>query len=47
MGYLFAGNTSTGVLGIQTTRGHVYTGGLSVLHDLNARLTLAARFTAA
>jgi hypothetical protein len=40
LGYLFAGNTSTGVLGIQTTRGHVYTGGLSVLHDFSARLTL-------
>ncbi|MGB6975747.1 MAG: transporter [Terracidiphilus sp.] len=39
-GFLFAGNTSTGVLGIQTTRGHVYTGGLSLQHDLNARLTL-------
>jgi len=41
-GFLFAGNTSTGVLGIQTTRGHVYTGGLSLLHDLNTRLTLGA-----
>jgi hypothetical protein len=40
VGYLFAGNTSTGVLGIQTTRGHVYTGGLSVLHDFTSRLTL-------
>jgi Putative MetA-pathway of phenol degradation len=39
-GFLFAGNTSTGVLGIQTTRGHVYTGGLSLLHDLNPRVTL-------
>jgi hypothetical protein len=39
-GFLFAGNTSTGVLGIQTTRGHVYTGGLSLLHDFNPRLTL-------
>lgn len=39
-GYLFAGNTSTGVLGIQTTRGHVYTGGLSILHDFSPRLTL-------
>ena len=29
-GFLFAGNTSTGVLGIQTTRGHVYTGGISL-----------------
>ncbi len=40
LGFLFAGNTSTGVLGVQTTRGHVFSGGLSVLHDLNARLTL-------
>jgi hypothetical protein len=40
LGYLFAGNTSTGVLGIQTTRGHVYTGGLSLLHDFTPRLTL-------
>jgi hypothetical protein len=39
-GFLFAGNTSTGVLGIQTTKGHVYTGGLSLLHDLTPRLTL-------
>ena len=41
-GYLFTGNTSTGVLGISTTRGHVFTGGLSVLHDYTARLTLGA-----
>lgn len=41
-GFLFAGNTSTGVLGVQTTRGHVYTGGLSVSHDLSSRLTLGA-----
>jgi hypothetical protein len=41
-GYLFAGNTSTGLLGIQTTRGHVYTGGLSLQHDFNPRLTLGA-----
>jgi hypothetical protein len=40
VGYLFAGNTSTGVVGIQTLRGHVYTGGLSLLHDFNPRLTL-------
>jgi hypothetical protein len=40
MGYLFAGNTSTGVLGIETRRGHVYTGGASVLHDFTPRLTL-------
>jgi hypothetical protein len=40
VGYLFAGNTSTGVLGITTTRGHVSTGGLSLLHDWTPRLTL-------
>ena len=40
IGYLFTGNTSTGVLGITTARGHVYTGGLSVLHDFTSRLTL-------
>ncbi|WP_109486940.1 transporter [Occallatibacter savannae] len=39
-GFLFAGNTSTGVLGIQTTHGHVYTGGLSLTHDFSPRLTL-------
>jgi hypothetical protein len=33
LGYLFAGNTSTGVVGIQNTRGHVFTGGVSILHD--------------
>lgn len=42
LGFLFAGNTSTGVVGIQTTRGHVYTGGLSMTHDFNPRLTLGA-----
>jgi len=42
LGYLFAGNSSTGALGIQNTRGHVYTGGLSILHDFTARLTLGA-----
>jgi hypothetical protein len=41
-GYLFAGNTSTGVLGIQTTRGHVYTGGLALQHDYTQRLTLGS-----
>ncbi|HZU24611.1 MAG TPA: transporter [Bryobacteraceae bacterium] len=42
LGYLFAGNTSTGVVGITATRGHVFTGGLSILHDLSPRLTLGA-----
>ncbi len=39
-GYLFAGNTSTGVLGTQTTRGHVYTGGMSITHDWTSKLSL-------
>jgi hypothetical protein len=39
-GYLFAGNTSTGALGTQTTRGHVFPGGLSTLHDFRPSLTL-------
>ena len=39
-GYLFAGNTSTGAIGIQTARGHVFTGGVSLLHDFSSRLTL-------
>ena len=41
-GFLFAGNTSTGVIGIQTKRGHVFTGGLSLTHDFTSRLTLGA-----
>jgi hypothetical protein len=40
LGYLFAGNTSTGVVGLRSTRGHVLTGGLSILHDFTTRLTL-------
>jgi len=40
LGFLFAGNTSTGTIGIETTRGHVVTGGLSLLHDFTPRLTL-------
>lgn len=40
LGVLFAGNTSTGVVGIETTRGHVFTGGISLLHDVNSRLTV-------
>jgi len=39
-GFLFAGNTSTGAIGVQTKRGRVFTGGLSLLHDFNTRLTL-------
>jgi hypothetical protein len=39
-GVLFAGNTSTGALGIRTRRGQVYTGGLSLLHDVSSSLTM-------
>ena len=42
LGYLFAGNSSTGALGVQSTRGHVYTSGLSILHDFTSRLTIGA-----
>jgi len=42
LGYLFAGNTSTGALGIETARGHVVAGGFSLLHDFTPRLTLGA-----
>jgi hypothetical protein len=41
-GFLFAGNTSTGALGTQNTRGQVFTGGLSILHDVSDRLTLGS-----
>ncbi len=41
-GYLFAGNTSTGALGIESTRGHVFAGGLSLLHDFTEKWTLGA-----
>jgi hypothetical protein len=41
-GILFAGNTSTGVVGIETRRGHVFVGGLSVLHDVSPRFTIGA-----
>jgi hypothetical protein len=47
LGYLFAGNTSTGALGTQTTRGHVFPGGLSLLHDFLPSLTLGAEVFAA
>jgi hypothetical protein len=44
LGLLFAGNTSTGAVGIQTRRGQVYTGGVSMLHDVTDRLTLGVEF---
>jgi hypothetical protein len=47
LGYLFAGNTSTGALGTQTTRGHVFPGGISLLHDFRPPLTLGGEIFAA
>jgi hypothetical protein len=40
LGLLFAGNTSTGAVGIETRRGQVYTGGVSLLHDMTSKLTV-------
>ncbi len=45
-GVLFAGNTSVGALGIQTRRGRVYTGGISMLHDFNDRWTFGLELVA-
>lgn len=42
LGLLFAGNTSTGAVGIQTRHGQVYTGGIAVLHDVTPLITLGA-----
>jgi hypothetical protein len=47
LGFLFAGNTSTGVVGVQTTHGHVYTNGVSLLHDFHPRLTLGGELFSA
>jgi hypothetical protein len=46
-GVYFAGNTLTGVVGVQATRGHVYTGALSVVHDFSPKLDLGAEFVIA
>lgn len=46
-GYLFAGNTSTGVVGIETTRGHIATGGASVVEAISKRWSLGAEMTGA
>jgi hypothetical protein len=42
VGVLFAGNTSTGVIGTQNARGQVFTGGFSLLHDFSDRITLGS-----
>jgi hypothetical protein len=46
LGILFAGNTSTGLIGIQT-RGRVYTGGLSAVRKFTERLSLGVEVSGA
>lgn len=46
-GIYFAGNTLTGVVGVKATRGHVYTGAVSLVHDVSAKLDLGAEFVVA
>jgi hypothetical protein len=41
-GILFSGNQSTGLIGIQSTRGQVFTGNGSVVRDFTPRLHLGA-----
>ena len=41
-GILFSGNSSTGLIGIRTERGRIYTGNMSVARDYSDRLTLGA-----
>jgi hypothetical protein len=41
-GILFSGNSSTGLIGIRTERGQVYTGNLSLVRAFSARLSLGA-----
>lgn len=39
-GVLFSGNSSTGLIGIETTRGQIYTGNASIVRDFTSRLKL-------
>jgi hypothetical protein len=41
-GILFSGNSSTGLIGIQSSRGHIYTGNGSLVREFSDRLTLGA-----
>jgi len=41
-GVLFSGNDSTGLIGIQTERGQVYTGNLSLVRTFSPKLNLGA-----
>jgi hypothetical protein len=46
-GWLFHGNTSTGVVGIVTAHGHVATMGGSIVRTMNEKVTLGLDLTAA
>jgi hypothetical protein len=46
VGVIFAGNNSTGLIGLQT-RGRVYTGGTSVIRKFTERLSLGIEWSAA
>jgi len=46
-GYLFAGNTLIGVLGISQVRGHVFTGSASYVRKINDRLQLGGELSGA
>jgi hypothetical protein len=41
-GILFSGNSSTGLIGIQSSRGHIYTANGSIVREFSDRLTLGA-----
>ena len=41
-GVLFSGNSSTGLIGIRTERGHVYTGNMSLVRSFSNKLNLGA-----
>ena len=46
-GYLFAGNTVNGLLGISSVRGKVFTGGASYVRKINDKLQLGGEITGA
>jgi hypothetical protein len=46
-GYLFAGNTVTGVLGISAVRGHVFSGGVSYVRNISEKLQLGSEIVGA
>lgn len=46
-GYYFAGNTLTGVVGIRSARGSVFTGAGSVVHDFTKKLDLGGEIAGA